>query len=355
MTIQFIPTEEQAMLRESVRRWGESRDPRHAEAFDETWAYAAEMGWLMAGLPEEQGGLGGSAYDTAIIAEELGRVLVRAPFAEIAGTAAQLLLRLDPDRVAAIAEGASRPILAHDEAEARGDRSYVTTVAVRSGEQWLLTGRKTAIVGAPHANVLLVSAQVEGQGITLFEIPSADAPLTAFTTIDDRAAAELRLSDTPAQLIGTVGAAMPALDVALDHSLVLQSAEAVGAMQRALEMTREYLQTRRQYGQVIGDFQALRHRLADMFIEVEQARSMVLRGIESLTDEASRSAMAAATKARVAQAGLFVTGHAIQLHGGIGVTDEYPLGHYFKRIMAFDQRHGNAAVQVQRFAILSAA
>jgi alkylation response protein AidB-like acyl-CoA dehydrogenase len=146
--------------------------------------------------------------------------------------------------------------------------------------------------------------------------------------------------------------ALPAVRGALDHALVIESAEALGAMQRAFELTREHLLNRRQFGQRIGDFQALRHRLADMLIELEQARSMVLSGLDALSesDARTRSLRAAATKARVAQAGTFVTAQAIQLHGGIGVTQEYPVGHYFKRLVAFEQRHGSAAVQVARVA-----
>lgn len=355
MSIQFIPTEEQVMLRDSVRRWVGRRDPRASEDFATVWGQWAELGWLMAGLPEAAGGLGGTTYDSAIIAEELGRGLIRAPFVEITVTAARLLLALAPDRVAAIAAGDDRPVLAHDEAEARGDTDWVRATARPDGTQWRLYGRKTGIVGAPHATSILVSAQVEGAGVTLFELPAGDAPLRAFRSIDDRDGAELILSDTPATLVGAVGGAQAAIAMAMDHALVAESAEAVGAMQGALDLTRDYLLTRKQYGQVIGNFQALRHRLADMFIELEQARSMVLRGLAVLESDSARerAAMAAATRARVAQAGHFVGAQGIQLHGGIGVTEEYPVGHHFKRLIAFELRHGTAAVQVERFAQLS--
>jgi alkylation response protein AidB-like acyl-CoA dehydrogenase len=357
MAIQFIQSEEQTMLRDGLRRWGNARDVRESEDFDATWAYGAEQGWLMAGLPEEAGGLGGTPYDSALIAEELGRALVRAPFVEVGMVAAQLLLRVAPDRVEDIAMGGSRPVLAHDEAEARGDTSFVATRAVRDGEGWRLTGRKTGIVGAGHADTLLVSAMVEGEGIALFEMPAEGAPLRLFTTIDDRSGGELLLDATPATLLTGAPDALPAIEEALDYALVMESAEAVGAMERALEMTKDYLLTRKQYGQLIGDFQALRHRLADMFIEAEQARSIVLRGLEALMEAAParRAALAAAVKARVAQAGHFVGGNGIQLHGGIGVTDEYPVGHFYKRLIAFDSRHGGSARQVERFAELSAA
>jgi alkylation response protein AidB-like acyl-CoA dehydrogenase len=355
MTIQFIPTEEQTMLRDGLRRWASARELREAEAFEPTWSYGAEQGWLMAGLPEAAGGLGGSAFDSAIIAEELGRALVRAPFVEIGMVAAQLLLSLDPARVADIASGELRPLLAHDEVGARGDPDWVETRATRNADSWLLTGRKTGLVGARHADRLIVSAQT-GDGIGLFELAASDAPLKAFVTIDDRSGGELLLDATSATLLAIGDTATNALYAALDHALVLESAEALGAMERAMEMTRDYLLTRKQYGQLIGDFQVLRHRLADMFIETEQARSIVLRGLEALVEAppTRRAALAAATKARVAQAGLFVGAQSIQLHGGIGVTDEYPIGHLYKRLLAFAQRHGGEARQVERFAQLRA-
>ncbi len=341
------------MLRDGLRRWAISRDLREAEDFTPTWSYGAEQGWLMAGLPEDIGGLGGNAFDSAIIAEELGRALIRAPFVDIAMVTSRLLLDIAPDRVADIALGTARPLLAHDEAGARGDPDWVETRAIRNGDGWTLNGRKTGIVGAACADMLIVSAQTD-DGLALFELEAQTAPLTRFTTIDDRAGGELLLTATPAALLASGAPATAAVHAAFDHALVLESAEALGAMERALELTRDYLLTRKQYGQLIGDFQALRHRLADMFIETEQARSIILRGLEAVVDAAPgrRAALAAAVKARVAQAGMFVGGQAIQLHGGIGVTDEYPVGHIFKRLFVFAQRHGGEARQVERFAAL---
>jgi alkylation response protein AidB-like acyl-CoA dehydrogenase len=355
MAIQFIPTEVQTMLRDGLRRWGEERDVRDAEDFAQTWQFAAQQGWLMAGLPKELGGLGGDAYDMAVIAEEFGRALVRAPYVEVA-VAATMLASVAPDRVANIVSGNSRPLLAHDEPDARGDHDWVSTRAEMDGSDWLLTGRKSGIVGARHADSFLVTARLADGDIALFEIDANDAPLREYKTFDDRSCGDLRLNRTPATLLATPDATLPVLSAALDQRLILEAAEALGAMERAQEITREYLLTRKQYGHLIGDFQALRHRIADMFIETEQARSLILRGLGALVDgdPSERALMAAAVKARVAQAALYVCGNAIQLHGGIGVTDEYPVGHYYKRALAFDQRHGGSARQVERFAELSA-
>lgn len=357
MNIQFIPSEERQMLKDSVRRWASRIDPRRGELTEDVWTQFVDMGWLAAGLPEEVGGLGGDAYDAATIAEELGRALVRAPFIDVAVTAAHLLLKLAPERVAALASGEVRMVLAHAELEARGDPAWVRTRAIRIDGIWRLSGKKVGILGGADAQAALVSAQVEGGGVTLFEVRLPSPGLREFTTIDGRQGAELLLDDAEATLVGPVGEATQAIAYALDHALILESAEAIGAMQRAFELTRDYLMTRRQFGKRIGEFQALQHRLADMFIHLEQARSLMLRGLAMLDspDQRSRSMYAAAVKARTAQAGLFVTGHAIQLHGGIGVTEEYVVGHYFKRMIAFNQRHGTGETQVERFADLSRA
>ena len=352
MTIRFLPTEEQVMFRDTARRWVEQEYKASDDPSDH-WAQFAALGWLMIGAPETAGGLGGDAYDVAILAEELGRGLVRAPFVEVAGAATQVLLALAPDRVEAIASGEARPLLAHDESEARGDQNWVKTRATRVGDDWRLNGRKTGLVGAPMADGFLVTAQTDA-AVALFLVDPAPGILTPFATIDDRPAGELRLEQTPATLLAED--ALPAVRRALDYALVIESAEALGAMQAALDLTRDYLLTRVQYGQRLADFQALRHRLADMFIEVEQARSIVLRGLAALVaDGSDRAALAAATRARVAAAARFVGAQAVQLHGGIGVTEEYPVGHMFKRLCAFELRHGTAAVQLERFAALTRA
>lgn len=340
------------MFRDSAKRWV-SETYAHDKDAEAQWSEMAELGWLMIAIPEDVGGLGGTPYDVAMIAEALGHGLVRLPFVDVSVTAAQALLPIAPDCVEAIIGGEARPILAHNEPAARGDLGWVETTATQDGETWRLTGRKTGLVGAPFASSFLASAKSESGEISLFEIAKADAPLVEFTTIDDRPAGELRLDNTTAKLLSSDASA--AIEAALDYSMVLESAEAVGTMQAAFDATKEYLLTRKQYGQLIGDFQALRHRFADMFIELEQARSMVRRGLDALTseDERMRAKMAAATRARTAQAAYFVGAQSIQLHGGIGVTEEYPVGHYFKRLTAFCLRHGTAEAQVERFAELT--
>ena len=347
MGMKVIPTDEQVMFRDAARRWVEQEASNGADIAAQ-WSQFAELGWLMIALPEDAGGLGGSVYDNAIIAEELGKGLVKAPYVGVAVTSAQVLLALAPDRAEAVASGEEVPLLAHVEAGQGGDPSWVETRAEASGEGWVLTGTKTAILGAPLATSFLVSAKTD-QGIGLFEVAADAAHLRDYLYFDMRPAGDLVLAATPARLIAAD--ALAAIEYAIDCEHVVESAEAVGVMNTAFELTREYLNTRQQYGQLIGQFQALQDRLADMFIELEQARSVVLRGLDALVRNGpDRSAMAAVCRVKVAQAGHFVGAQGIQLHGGIGVTEEYPVGHHFRNLIAFEMRHGGAAAQVERYA-----
>ena len=348
MGMKVLPSDEQAMFRDAAARWVEQEADAGADMAAQ-WAQFAELGWLMVAIPEDAGGLDGDVYDNAIIAEELGKGLVAAPYVGVAVTATQLLLALAPDRLEALASGEEIPLMAHVEAGQGGDPSWVETTAQQAGDSWKLTGAKTAILGAPLATSFLVSAKT-GQGrIGLFEVAASDARLREYLYFDMRPAGDLVLDGTPATLIAED--ALSAIEFAVDCEHVVESAEAVGVMNTAFELTREYLNTRQQYGQLIGQFQALQHRLADMFIELEQARSVVLRGLDALVrNDTDRSAMAAACRVKVAQAGHFVGAQGIQLHGGIGVTEEYPVGHHFRQLIAFEMRHGGAGAQVERYA-----
>ena len=355
MDIPFVPSQEQEMLRDSVRRWAADRDVRQADAWDKTWPYCVEMGWLMAGVSEEAGGLGGSAFDSAVIIEELGAGLVRAPFVEVGFVAANVIEAVAPARGGELTGGEAVMLFAHDEQQSGGYPEWVSAVAQQRDEQWRISGRKASIVGADRADSFLVPARIDGGDIALFEIEAKSVKTKCYKTIDDRVAGDLILDGSPAVMLAEPEHALSIVIGAFDRALVGESAEALGAMRSALELTQDYLLTRKQYAQAIGDFQALRHRLADMFIELEQARSMVMRGLQALSGSSAeeRSLISAATKARVAQAGMFIGAQAIQLHGGIGVTDEYPVGHFFKRLLAFDRRHGGSEAQVQRYAELS--
>jgi alkylation response protein AidB-like acyl-CoA dehydrogenase len=364
MSMLVSPTPEHLMLVESVRRYMERDYPSlrkaavaaRTGAVEGGWPLFANMGWLAAATPEDLGGLGGGALDMALIAEELGRGLALEPFVAVAGVAAALLVEIAPGSpvVEAFLAGEARPVLA-----AQDGSPAEPTLSKLSGETFVLTGRKVAIEGGDRATDFLVATDLGTPDAALFVVPAGATGVTvrSYRTIDDRWAADLVLDGAvvPASARLSIGEpANAAVRKALDRHLILSSAEMVGGMAAALDLTRDYLRTRRQFGQAIGDFQALRHRLADMFISLEQARSIVLRGVTALDCDppASLTRTASAVKAKVGQTARFVTGQAIQLHGGIGVTQEHLVGHYYKRLTAFDICGGSSADHVSRFADL---
>lgn len=361
----FNLTTEQQALRDSVRRFIKrdyTFDKRRAimDSADgisaDVWAAMAELGWLGAGLSEEAGGFGGSAVENALIAEELGRGLVVEPFVP-AILAAQLLAAL-PDfdgrgeLIEGLVMGTHKIVLAHGEADARGDPRRVETSAVRDGDDWILTGTKSMVVGAPSADRLMVSARTEN-GISLFLVEPDAQGLSSkvYRLVDNSRVADLALVKVPARLVGGEGGALPAIEAAIDHATVVLCAEAVGAMEAALFMTRDYLKTRQQFGQTLNNFQALQHRMADMLVETELARSMVLQGLAALAqgDADARREGVSAAKAMINEAGLFVTRQSIQLHGGIGMTEEYAVGHYYRRMFVIAQMFGNTDTHLVRF------
>jgi alkylation response protein AidB-like acyl-CoA dehydrogenase len=371
----FTRTQEQKALQESVRRFVErdySFEHRNAllrgaqDRSREAWAVFAELGWLGAGLSEEMGGYGGGAVENALILEELGRGLVLEPFLPVLG-AVQALSALAPvrqDLLDAIVAGESITVLAHAEAGARGADETVETAARRDGDGWRLTGAKHFVLGGTSADRLLVSARTAGDaddrdGISLFVV-ATDAPGVTrrdYRAVDGRRVADFSFDTAVGAeaLIGPEGGAIDAIERALDHLIVGACAEALGAMEAALWMTRDYLKTRKQFGVTLNTFQALQHRMADMLVETELARSMLYRALAALaeTDPIERRKGVSAAKAQIGEAGYFVGGHAIQLHGGIGVTEEYAVGHFFKRLTLVRSYGGSSDKHLARFARLS--
>jgi alkylation response protein AidB-like acyl-CoA dehydrogenase len=375
----FSLDEQQTMLRDSVkgyldRSYGfEKRRAliHESGSFDsDHWRAFAEMGWLGASLPEEVGGSGGGAEEAAIIVGEMGGALVVEPFVAVAILAAQTLLHSGGDNAhrlcAEIASGEGRPVLAHNETGARGDVAFVETRAGPIGERHRLNGIKSLVLGGPNATAFLVSARHEGgvgelDGVSLFLV-SPDAPGLSrrdVRLVDGSRASELVLRDVElpdSARIGTVGAALPAIATGHAHATVALCSEALGAMDRALWITRDYLQTRRQFGQPISSFQALQHRMADMLVELELSRSAVYRALAYLdSPPARRDHAVSVAKAQIGKACKFVGGQAIQLHGGIGVTEEYIIGHYFKRLTLIDNMFGTVQMHLARIAALGRA
>lgn len=358
---------EQQLLQDSVRRFidksygFEARAAllrEHQGGSAANWRIFADNGWLAAALPEAHGGLGGGVLDTALITLELGRGLVIEPYLGCAVLAAQTLAAAaDPAQQAAwlpaLADGSQRAALAWCEASSHGNPGFVETVAQPSADGFILRGTKSSVLGAQGAHRYIVSARVgAGQGdddIALFLVEAGARGLheRAFLLHDGCGASELVLDQVPvgrSALLGGTGSGLAALRHGLAHGIAAQCAGLVGAMEKAVEMTAEYLRVRKQFGVAIGSFQALQHRMADMAAEMEIARAMLHRLLASLETDppALRQVAVSQAKALVGRAAKYVCGQAIQLHGGIGMTEEYAIGHYYKHAVVADLLFGGA-------------
>lgn len=373
----FSFSEEQVLLRDAVGGFLRDRydfDSRRAAIDSETgwrpqvWrAFAEELGILGASVPEALGGLGGGPVETMVIMEELGRALVVEPFLETAVIGAGLLRRLDGGGIMdAMLSGEAVLALAHAEPRGRHAPAHVEAAARRNGSGWVLNGHKAVVEAAPWASHLLVTARTGGAvadpgGVSLFLIEKAAPGVTTqdYPTVDGRRASEIRLDDVAAPadaLLGAEGEALPLVEAVLDAATAAVCAEAVGVMRRLHEDTLDYARQRRQFGRPIGDFQVLQHRLVDMFMALEQAVSMTYMATLKL-DAAPPERMKAvsAAKVQVGRACRFVGQSAIQIHGGIGMTDELPLSHYFKRATAIEGQFGSADHHLRRYQRLSLA
>ncbi len=354
----FALDEMQTMIKDSVARWAEKeydfetrRKLAESSGFSEGhWQTFVEMGWLAASLDEEHGGLGGSAEEAAILMEEFGKVLLLEPFLAVGVLAIQTLLGVGSDRaselITSIVGGEARIVLAHEEPKAAGHVAHVETSADAGGR---IGGTKTLVLGGPFASHLIVSARTGGDkrdeaGIALYLI-EAGAPGVSrhdYRLADGTRASEIRFDGATGELLSADGFA--AIDRGYAHAIVMLSAEAVGVMDRALWTTRDYLKTRKQFGKYLADFQVLQHRMADMLTELELARSAVFRALGRLdAPQAERQRAVSACKVQIGKATRFVGAQAIQLHGGIGVTEEYMIGHYFKRLTFIDSAFGSGA------------
>jgi alkylation response protein AidB-like acyl-CoA dehydrogenase len=371
----FKLSEEEQLLEDTVRDFVareyafEKRRAilRSAEGFSrEVWRQFAELGLLGIGVPEQDGGLDAGPVPMMLVMNAIGAALVLEPFLASAVVATTLLSSAGDDEHArdllpAMAEGRAIVALAHREPAARYDLAHVGTRARRHAGGFTLDGRKSVVTHAPAADTLIVSARVAGggadtDGLSLFRVPvdAGGLVLESYTNVDGQRAAdiELRGVELPANArIGPEGAAQTALERAHDVGLAAVCAEAVGAMQVLLDTTAEYLRTRRQFGQPIGRFQALQHRAADMLIHCEQARSMsylaALRCLEP--DRRERRRALSAAKVVIGRACRFVGQQAVQLHGGMGMTDELSVSHYFKRLTAIELEFGDAEHHLDRF------
>ncbi len=325
--------------------------------FDEkTWARLAEMGLLGLPFAEEDGGMGAGPVEVAIVAEEIGRVLAPEPFIETVVLAGGLVAAVGTaeqkaEILAGIAEGTTIAVFAHAEPGTRWTPSAAGVTATRSGDGWTLTGAKEPVPSGARADLLVVSAAVEGgTGLFLVQGDAAGLTRTGYRTHDGTRAANVRFDGTQAVALGAEGDRTDAIETALAVARIAYAHEALGAMDTALRTTTEYLKTRKQFGVTLSKFQALTFRAADMYVSLELARSLALWA--SMVQEAGGDVVQAADRARlqVSRASRHIGREAIQLHGGIGVTAEYSVGHYTSRLTAIDHLLGDGDWAVARLA-----
>jgi len=362
----FTYTDEQRQLRDTLSRYlakeydfARRREMLRSPATRTHWKAFADLGVLALTIPEGDGGLGGNAIDAMVVAEALGRALVVEPYVGAvvvagglvadAGNAAQRAALLAP-----IAGGALILALAHYELGDRYELNGCATTARRAGDGYVIDGAKSVVLGGGEADRLLVSARTsdtrgDAQGISLFVVDRSAQGVAVrdYPTQDGMRAAEIAFRSVPVAadaLVGQAGEAFSTIERAIDRGTAALCGEAVGVMAALTDATLEYVKTREQFGGPIGRFQALQHRIVDMFIATEQARSMAILasvGVQSANRDERRRAVAMG-KAMIGQSGRFVGQQAVQLHGGMGVTDELIVGHYFKRLTTINATYGDA-------------
>lgn len=377
----FTLSEEQRIFRESIARFltDEYAFDKRQEIvatgpgfLDAHWQRFAELGWLAAALPEAYGGVDGSALETMVVMEQFGRGLLATPyFATVVLGGSLLTLGGSEDQkqalLPAVAAGALKLAFAHGEAESRYALPDVATTAVRDGEGYRLNGRKSVVFYASAADKLIVSARTAGErrdeeGISLFLIDKETPGLvmTHYRTQDGGRASELTMEDLlvgPEDRIGAEGEALFLIEAVTDTGIAALAAEASGIMWAVYERTLEYLKTRQQFGRTLGSFQALQHRMVDVYMKCQLAQSLVHEATLALTDhdETRRARAAAAAKYRLGLHARDVGQEGVQLHGGMGMTMDLPIGHYLKRITAINATLGDPAHHLKRFRRLTAA
>jgi len=347
----FDYNEEQQLLADSVRRYlAKSYDFESRKKIvaglgwsKEAWAQFAEMGLMGLPVSTEHGGFGGGAVDLMGVMEAFGEALVVEPYLP-------LVLAVRLHELPGVVEGKTKLALTHNEKRARFSIDAVKTRASKKGAGWVLDGEKAAVIGAPIADHLVVSAR-DDSGIALFLVDIGKVSLQAYRTMDERLAADVMLRGAEAQRIE---GGRKELEEVIDVGTALVCAEAVGAMKFTCDTTLEYLKTRKQFGVTIGTFQALQHRMVEMFISLEQARSMACLAC-SKADAGGDPRAISAAKIKVADAARHVSQEAVQLHGGMGMTEELKISHAFRRLTVLAREFGDADHHLARFSTISAA
>jgi len=375
----FDLTEERQMLQDSLRRFLRDKYDTatrntilnsDAGMSADIWTTLAELGVIGALFTEDQGGFGGAGFDIAVVFEELGRAGVVEPFLDTAILAGGLIADLGTSaqqaHVEEVIAGSLQLAFAHAEPTSRYDLNHVQTTATVKGDKITLNGRKAVVVNAEAADMLVVSARESGAasdkvGISLFVIPADTKGITiqGYPLLAGGRAAEVTLDDVvidESMRLGEPEQAFAAIEARAAAANVALCAETLGAMHSATQLTKDYLMTRKQFGRPIGTFQALAHRMSDLLIEMEQARSAVINAaghLEAAYD--TRELQVSAAKNLMGRAGRLVAEESIQMHGGIAMTQEYELAHIAKRIVMADHRFGDTDHHLERFIDLSAA
>ena len=374
MDLQYTP--EQNQLRESVERFVRDEydfarrrrlaatDPGHDEA---CWRQYADFGWLAVPFSEEEGGIGGDATDTGIVMEGVGRGLLLEPYLANVVLAGGMLSALGSTAQKAewlqpMMAGERKLALAYAEPGSRYEVGHCATTARRSGDGWVLDGRKALVYGGATADTCIVIARTGGQpedadGLSAFAVDVGTPGLTVipYALHDGQRCADLALEGVQLgadRLLGEPGQALPALERVVDQAIAAVASEAVGAMSSLVDMTLDYLKTRQQFGRPIGTNQALQHRMVDMYIALDEARSMALYGALMLAepDAAARRKALSATKIEIDRTARLVGQEAVQLHGAMGVTEELAVGHYFKRLSMIGVSFGDRDWHLRRYA-----
>lgn len=352
----FELTDEQVMLRDTVRDLlARDYDPEtRLKVLDtelgwsrDVWNQLAELGVLGLSFTEEDGGVGAGPVETMVVLEEIGRRLAPEPLLDAVLVPGGLVARVGSARqrqriLPEVAGGAKLLAFAHAEPGVRWPSTELATTAVRQGDSWVLTGLKNPVPHGDCADELVVSAVLPtgGTGLFLIALDAAGVRRTPYRTVDGQRGAQIEFDKVPAELLGDNVDAVEAVQVTIGHAQAALCAESIGAMAEALRLTTDYLKTRKQFGVTLSKFQTLTQRAANMYVSLELARSMSLYSNASIADGANDPVVASRARLQVGRAARHIGQEAIQMHGGIGVTAEYPVSHYVARLTAIERTLG---------------
>tara|TARA_Y100000766_G_scaffold156247_1_gene134179 strand:- start:39 stop:1172 length:1134 start_codon:yes stop_codon:yes gene_type:complete len=374
----FELSEEQKMIQQSVERFVQenydlsnrisisSEDPGYSKEY---WSSMAELGWLGLAFAEEEGGFGGNQIDTLVLMEQFGKGLVLEPFLANIVLGGGVIKRSNSQQlketiIPGLIDGSLQITLAYAEEQSRFDLNDVATSATEDGEGFILNGKKSMVLNAESADKIIVVArtsggQTEEDGISLFILDTGSEGIVMenFPTVDGLRASEISLENVKVSkedLVGERDKGFDILQAVANDAILALAAEAVGAMEVLYKDTVEYTQQREQFDHALSDFQVLQHRMVDMFMEYEQCKSLLFRAtMETVQDPIMAQRTIHALKHLIGKSGIFVGENAVQLHGGMGVTEELRIGHFFKRLLVIDSQFGNADFHLEKFTNIS--